>query len=72
MALYSDLNDVVEKEVAGHLNNLNQLIKTSSNPHQLKAWRPTGDPSQDIVTQKVKVRKITTCIHRSQIISLHI
>ena len=53
-----DLCEVVDEDVKDSLNKLNQLIKQDTNPKNIVAWRPTGNPEEDAKSHDAKVRFI--------------
>ncbi|XP_042238443.1 uncharacterized protein LOC121876933 isoform X2 [Homarus americanus] len=54
-AIYDDLVAIIDEDVAGPLEELGTLIKNYTGPKDIEAWRPSGDPTKDMMAHDAKV-----------------
>ncbi|KAK7068936.1 hypothetical protein SK128_008288 [Halocaridina rubra] len=54
-AMYEDLQILIDDHGAQKLNELSEIVKKYSGPRDVQAWRPSGDPLEDIRVHDAKI-----------------
>ena len=62
-ALLEDFDAMIDEDVVKSLGEFSTAVKNSSGPKGTVVWRPTGDPTLDILAHDAKVgRHVQDCI----------